>query len=218
MLMAGISSARRMRRRCHLPRSSDLIGFPRSWLKAPAPSEQLDDFLVTGLAEVGIVKADGVERFWGREKNHLVAFGLKFADNGPRRHGCRKNEAARLISSDPSQGSLHSRAGRDPIVDDNRYAPLDVNRLGSVEMETPTALNLGEFTLLSRFEIATRRVNHVHDLLVDDNLRMEAVDDSAEGEFFVPWRADLAHQKKIQRRSEALSDLEADRDTAPRQS
>ena len=54
---------------------SDLIGFPRSLPKAP-PSEQLDDFLVGSLAEVGIVKADSVERLWRRQKNHLVAFFL----------------------------------------------------------------------------------------------------------------------------------------------
>jgi hypothetical protein len=54
---------------------SDLIGFPRSRPKAP-PSEQLDDFLVGSLAEVGIVQADSVERLWRRKKNHLVAFFL----------------------------------------------------------------------------------------------------------------------------------------------
>jgi hypothetical protein len=137
---------------------SDLIGFPRSLPKAPAPSQQLDDFLVAGLAEVGIVKADGVERLWRRKKNHLVAFGLKFADNGPRHHGCCKNEATRLISPNPSQGRFHGRPRRYSIVDDDRQASFDVDRLGRAEIEMPTALNLGEFTLLGRFEIATRQV------------------------------------------------------------
>jgi hypothetical protein len=90
--------------------------------------------------------------------------------------------------------------------------------LGRAEIETPTALDLSDLTPLSCFEIATRRVNHVHDLLVDDDLRMEAVDNGAEGKFFVPWRADLAHQKKVQRRPKVLSDLKSDWDATPWQS
>jgi hypothetical protein len=104
------------------------------------------------------------------------------------------------------------------IVDDDRHAPFDIDRLSRAEIETPTALDLGEFTLLSRFEIAARRLNHAHYLLVDDNLRTKAVDDGAEGKFLVPWRADLAHQKKVQRCPKVPSDLKADWHAASRQS
>ena len=72
---------------------SSFTVFSRSRSKASAPPEQLDDFLVGGLAEVGIVKADSVERLGRRKENHLVAFGLKVLDNRPRRHRRRKNKA-----------------------------------------------------------------------------------------------------------------------------
>ena len=89
---------------------------------------------------------------------------------------------------------------------------MDVNRFGRSEIETPTTLDLSDLTLLCRFEITTWRVDHFHDFPVDDQLRMKPVDDGAESELFMPWRADLAHQKKVQRRPEMLSHLKSDWD------
>jgi hypothetical protein len=74
---------------------------PEEEVQRSVSSKQLHDFLVAGLAEVGTVKADGVERLWRCQKNHFVAFGVKVADNGPRRYR-RKHEAAWLNSPDSS--------------------------------------------------------------------------------------------------------------------
>src|SRR6185437_9999250 len=121
-----------------------LTGSRRAGPDLPRLRKQFDDFLVGGLAEVGIVKANGVERLRCRQKNHLIALGLKFTANGERRHGRRKNEVTRLISPDPLQGRLHGRAGRYSIVDDDRQALFDVDRLNRAKIEAPTTLDLGE--------------------------------------------------------------------------
>src|SRR4051794_30105199 len=54
------------------------------------------------------------------------------------------------------------------------------------------------------------------DLLVQDDLRVGAVDDRTQSEFRAARRSDLAHKDEIERSLKRLGDLEADRHAAAR--
>ncbi len=131
--------------------------------------------------------------------------------------GAARTRCLGFVSPYAAQGRFHGRPGRDAVVDDDRDAPCDRDRLNLAQIKAPAALDFGQRALLSCLEIPGRRLRQLQDLIVHDELRMRAVDHRAERQFLMPGRADLAHQKKIELRVERRRHLVTDRHAAARQ-
>jgi hypothetical protein len=179
--------------------------------------EQADHLRIFGLPEIAVMRAHRIERVGGREAHHLVALAPELGETFRRRDRDREHEPRRIMAREAAQSRLDRGAGRDPVIDDNRDPPLGRERRPIAQVILPPPLDLGELACLLGFDIARAWRDASHDILVQDELRILAIDHRAERQLLMPRRADLAHQQHIEGRGERLGDFKADRHAAARQ-
>ena len=117
-----------------------------------------------------------------------------------------------------TQGSYrcsHSRAGGKPVVDQNDGTTIEIGRGPIVAIIT---LSPFQFLALDRSDHLDNRLrigHNVEHVLVKNP--DAAGSDRAHREFFVTGQAEFAHDKNIERNTEALRNLKGDWDTSTRE-
>src|SRR5260221_11681370 len=90
--------------------------------------EQRSNLVVRRLGEIGVMRADGVERLGRREADDLVALAPDPFPRSLRRAPHREDEAPPLAAPDAPQRRRHRAAGGDAVIDDDHPAARYVDR------------------------------------------------------------------------------------------
>src|SRR5216683_5317227 len=144
--------------------------------------EQRSHLVVRRLGEIGVMRADGVERLGRRKADDLVALAPDLFERSLRRDRHGEDEAPRLAAPDAAQRRRHRAAGGDAVIDDDHRAARYIDRRHVAAIEATASLDLGELALLLRRDVAGRRFHQRDDLVVEHQLRVVSVDDGAEAE------------------------------------
>ena len=155
---------------------------------------------------------EGLRRDHAHDLVHLVAelvAGLR------RRRRHTHDQAGRSLPAQRGGGGAHGRAGRQPVVDEDDRPVPHVGRRAVVAVGPLAPLQLRLLPGGHRLDRLGRDAQRV------DHVRVEharaARGESAHGQLFVAGHPQFAHQEDVERRTERLRDLEADRDAAARQ-
>src|SRR5260221_762489 len=150
--------------------------------------EQRSNLVVRRLAEIGVMRADGVERLGRREADDLVALARDLFERSLRRDRHGEDEAPRLAAPDAAQRRRHRAAGGDAVIDDDHRAARYIDRRHVAAIEATASLDLGELALLLRRDVAGRRFHQPDDPPIEHQLRVVSADDGAEAELPGPRR------------------------------
>ena len=131
--------------------------------------------------------------------------------------GTANTRRAGWLRRDPTQRRPDRAAGCNAVIDNDRGAAFDRYGGPIAEIAPPPALDLGQLAPLFLFDVGGGRPYLADYLLVQHQMRLIAVDDRADPELGMTRGADLAHEQDIERRTQRLRDLEADRHAAARQ-
>ena len=194
--------------------SLELSNRPR-WRIVGVAGQQLGDLGVRGRLEVLIPEADRPHQLRLEQADTSSASSrsdstrLRRAD----RHG--EDQPARLARPDRPQRRARRAAGRQPVVDDDRGAPLHLERRAAAPVALHARIDLGAGARDRGLQLLDADQQVAHDLLVEH--AHVALGDRADAVLRVAGRADLSHHQHVERRPERLRDLVGDRHAAARQ-
>ena len=100
------------------------------------------DLVIGHLVEIGVVEADRAEAWRGLDGDHLVGEWTQLVDRLRCSHRCGQHQPCGVSLSRCLERDAHRRAGRDPVIDDDRGSACDVDRRapGAVNATTPLQL------------------------------------------------------------------------------
>ena len=183
----------------------------------PDLTQQTQGLLVRELVKVAIEGTYAVETVRGMETDDDVCLGAHLFErfDGRYRHG--ENDLRRPLALQRAQRGPGGGSRGQPIVDHDRGAAGRTEVPPPAEIERAPSLNLVKLSATGLLKIGRIAAGHAANRLVDDGLRILAVNDGSQGELGLARRADLAHQDKVDRRLQRPGDLHRQRHPAARQ-
>ena len=173
------------------------------------------DFVIGGLAEVLVPGADSSESIGHLGADDLVGNRCQLLASVTRANGHRDNHPRRPQPPDRRHCRPHRRAGREPVIDEDRHAACDCQCRTTVAVRALPALELLLFEACNVFDGVVRNAAQADNVVIED--ANAAARDRAHCELRLQGDAELPHDEDIEGRAEGRGDFECDRHPAARQ-
>jgi hypothetical protein len=177
--------------------------------------EQVADFVVGGLGKICVVLADADEGERAFQANDIIGSVPKILAGTWRADGNSNNNFRGALLTQRSYRSPHGRAGGKSVIDQNDGTIFKLRRRTVCPIISFAPL---QFLAFNRGHHLDDRLRIRHDIKHVFVQNADAAgSDCAHGEFFMAGHAEFAHNKNIERNTEAPGDLKCDRDTTTRE-
>jgi len=153
--------------------------------------------------EIGLEHADDVVGLLAQRLHDL---------RGAHRHG--EHEAARVTRTHRAQRRAGRPAGGQSVVDDDRGAPVHLERRPAAPIALHAGIDLRPRTRDRGVELLDAHQHPSHRLLIEH--LHAALRDRTNPVLGITWGTDLSHHEHVERRSERLCDLVGDRNAPAR--
>ena len=170
--------------------------------------EEIPNFLVARLRKFLVPEANGLKGLWRDGAHNLVHFRPKLF-TGVRGGGWYgDHDARRLTLANRLRRRTHRRPGRQPIVDHDHRAALQIGRRPIAPVQSFTPLELTLFDGRRSLDDRAGQVQGAHDVVVEhpDTSRRNG----AHRELFVAGHAEFPNEKDVQRHVKRGRHFEAD--------
>ena len=108
------------------------------------------------------------------------------------RHG--ENEPARIAHAGGAERRTGSRAGSNPVIDDDGDAARDIDAGAVAKIALAPALDFGKLAVANRPEFGFIDARESNDILIANDDRSAPIDNRTHGHLRLDRHADLSHQ------------------------
>jgi hypothetical protein len=152
------------------------------------------------------------------ETSDLICDSAQSFDGFTRGNRHRDHEVRGMPLTDSSQRGKHRCPGCNSIINNDDRSASNRDCWPIPEVEGAATLELGESGCLCVGKVLRGYAECFYQLLVNDELRVTNISDSAKRQLRLARCADLAHEEKVERGVHHTRDLKCDLYTAARQS
>ena len=171
------------------------------------------NFVVVGLAEIDVPRADGGEAIRREHAHHVVGHTVHRLAGVGRADGCGHHHLPRVELPHGLHGGAHRGAGGEPVVHQNHGAPLDEHQRTALPVQLLASIELTHLHPRHGFEGVGRRPIPGHDFIVEH--LHPAARNRAHCQLGVARHAELAHREDVERHMERCGHFIADGHAAP---